>query len=64
MSSIAKKLTQKQRKFIDEYLVSGNATQSALKAGYSKRTAYRLADNKTGGVSRLGIIYGKESKVN
>ena len=29
----------RQRKFIDEYIISGNATQSAIKAGYSKRTA-------------------------
>lgn len=33
------KLTAKQQKFVDEYVVSGNATQSALKAGYSQRTA-------------------------
>ena len=35
------KLTQKQKRFVDEYLVSGNATQSALSAGYSERTAAR-----------------------
>lgn len=35
------KLTQKQKRFVDEYLVSGNATQAALKAGYSKKTAQR-----------------------
>lgn len=38
MSSITK-LTQKQRRFIDEYIISGNATQAAIKAGYSKKTA-------------------------
>jgi phage terminase small subunit len=32
-------LTQKQQKFVEEYLKSGNATQSAIKAGYSKKTA-------------------------
>ena len=36
------KLTQKQKRFVDEYLVSGNATQAALKAGYSKKTAQRM----------------------
>lgn len=36
MSSI---LTAKQRKFVNEYVVSGNATQSAIKAGYSEKTA-------------------------
>lgn len=33
-------LTPKQRAFADEYIISGNATQSAIKAGYSERTAY------------------------
>lgn len=32
------KLTQKQRLFVDEYIKSGNATQSAIKAGYSPKT--------------------------
>lgn len=34
-----KKLTVKQQKFADEYIISGNATDAAIKAGYSKRTA-------------------------
>lgn len=33
------KLTVKQRRFIDEYLTDLNATQAAIRAGYSKRTA-------------------------
>ena len=33
------KLTVKQQKFADEYIISGNATQAALKAGYAKRSA-------------------------
>ncbi|MDB1102833.1 terminase small subunit [Lentilactobacillus parabuchneri] len=36
------KLTIKQQKFADEYLISGNATQAAIKAGYSKRTAFQM----------------------
>ena len=39
MSSISEKLTQKQQRFVDEYIISGNATQAAIKAGYSKKTA-------------------------
>lgn len=35
------KLTHKQKRFVDEYLVCGNATRAAMKAGYSKRTAAR-----------------------
>lgn len=33
------KLTPKQKKFADEYIKSGNITQSAIGAGYSKKTA-------------------------
>lgn len=33
------KLTEKQKKFADEYLINLNATQAAIKAGYSKKTA-------------------------
>lgn len=34
------KFTDKQQRFIDEYLVDLNATQAAIRAGYSERTAY------------------------
>jgi phage terminase small subunit len=33
------KLTVKQKRFIEEYLTDLNATQAAVRAGYSKRTA-------------------------
>lgn len=35
-------MTPKQRKFCDEYIKTGNATQAAIKAGYSKKTAYKI----------------------
>ena len=37
------KLTPKQKRFADEYIKTGNATQSAIEAGYSKRTAAVIA---------------------
>ena len=37
------KLTLKQKKFADEYIISGNATDAAKKAGYSEKTANRIA---------------------
>jgi phage terminase small subunit len=41
-----RKLTPKQKMFVKEYLVDLNATQAALRAGYSEKTAYRTgADN-------------------
>lgn len=36
-------LTPKQRRFVDEYLVDLNGTQAAVRAGYSRRTANRIA---------------------
>lgn len=33
------KLTEKQKRFADEYIKSGNAKEAAIKAGYSKKTA-------------------------
>lgn len=39
------KLTQKQKLFADNYIKSGNATQSAIDAGYSKRSARQVGAN-------------------
>lgn len=36
---MSNELTPKQKKFADNYIESGNATQSAIKAGYSRKTA-------------------------
>lgn len=33
------KLNEKQRRFVDEYLIDLNATQAAIRAGYSAKTA-------------------------
>lgn len=40
---MSKKLTPKQQRFVDEYLIDLNATQAAIRAGYSKKTAYSIA---------------------
>lgn len=34
-----KKLSPKQQRFVAEYMIDSNATQAAIRAGYSKRTA-------------------------
>lgn len=36
---MARKLTDKQQRFVDEYLIDLNATQAAIRAGYSVKTA-------------------------
>ncbi len=37
------KLTAKQRRFCDEYLIDLNATQAAIRAGYSEKNARNIA---------------------
>ncbi|KVC26914.1 terminase small subunit [Burkholderia pseudomultivorans] len=39
-----KKLTAKQQRFVDEYLVDLNASAAARRAGYSEKTARVIAD--------------------
>lgn len=41
VSAIAK-LTQKQSRFVDEYLIDLNETQAAIRAGYSRKTAHAI----------------------
>lgn len=36
---MARKLTDKQKKFVEEYLIDLNATQACIRAGYSPKTA-------------------------
>ena len=38
------KMTAKQRRFCDEYLIDLNATQAAIRAGYSKRSAKQIGE--------------------
>ena len=35
-------LTAKQQRFVEEYLIDFNATQAAIRAGYSENTAYAI----------------------
>ena len=37
-------MNEKQKKFCDEYLIDCNATQAAIRAGYSKKTAEKASD--------------------
>ena len=46
------KLTTKQKEFADEYIISGNATQAAIKAGYKEKTANRIGSEN---LSKLDI---------
>jgi phage terminase small subunit len=56
-----KKLTIKQRKFTKEYLETGNATESAIRAGYSKKTAYAIgSENLTKPIIKQTIEEAQE----
>ena len=35
-------LTPKQQRFVEEYLIDLNATQAAIRAGYSEKTAQQM----------------------
>lgn len=37
-------MNKRQQKFADEYLIDCNATQAAIRAGYSEKTAYSIGD--------------------
>lgn len=41
---MASGLTPRQQRFVDEYLIDLNATQAAIRAGYSAKTAYSIGD--------------------
>ena len=48
MEELEKKLSLKQQKFCHQYVICGNATEAAIKAGYSKNTATQIgAENLT-----------------
>lgn len=42
LEQLKEEMTEKQKAFADYYITSDNATQSAIKAGYSKDTAYSI----------------------
>ena len=59
------KLTEKQKRFCEEYLVDLNATQAAIRAGYSPKTSSRIAVellNKTHVLEFLKQLREKQSE--
>ena len=61
------KMTPKMKRFCDEYLIDLNATQAAIRAGYSKKTANRIGtENLSKPVIKAYIderMKSKESKL-
>jgi phage terminase small subunit len=61
----ADSLTPKQERFCEEYLIDLNATQAAIRAGYSERTARGIASNlltKVNIQERIGGLRNAASK--
>lgn len=57
-------LTAKQQRFVDEYLKDLNATQAAIRAGYSKKTAASIGQEnlkKPDIQAEIGLKMGKRS---
>lgn len=60
--SLSSKLTKKQKAFADEYIINGgNATQAAIKAGYSKKTAGVIGKQN---LTKLNIVDYITEKLN
>ncbi|WP_395598594.1 terminase small subunit [Pseudomonas sp. A1437] len=56
-------LTAKQQRFVDEYLIDLNATQAAIRAGYSARTARSISnENLTKPDIQLAIEKGMKAR--
>lgn len=56
-------LLPKQSKFIAEYLISGNATQAAIHAGYSPKTAYKIGQENLRKPQIASILAEKQSVI-
>lgn len=58
-------MTAKQKKFCEEYLIDLNATQAAIRAGYSPATAYSIGNenlNKPEVRARIDKAIAEQSK--
>lgn len=56
------KLNPKQARFVAEYLVDSNATQAAIRAGYSAKTAYSQGQRLLKNVEISAAVADKASK--
>ena len=56
-------LTPKQQRFVEEYLIDLNATQAAIRAGYSERTANEQGSRLLANVSISEAIAEAQEKL-
>jgi phage terminase small subunit len=51
-----RQMTAKQKRFVTEYLIDCNATQAAIRAGYSKKNASKIGPELLGKTSVSNAI--------
>lgn len=56
-------LTAKQQRFVDEYLVDLNATQAAIRAGYSKKTAGSIGEENLKKPEIAAAVAARQAKI-
>ena len=56
-------LNPKQQRFVDEYLVDSNATQAAIRAGYSVKTAHAIGHENLRKPEIADAIAQKQAKI-
>ena len=57
-------MTPKQKRFCDEYLIDCNATQAAIRAGYSEKTAYSIGQRLLKDVEISAFIAERAEAIN
>jgi phage terminase small subunit len=57
------KLTPKQKRFCEEYTIDLNGTQAAIRAGYSEKTAYSIAERLLRNVEVKNYISQLQKKI-
>lgn len=60
--SAARPLTPKQQRFVAEYLIDLNATQAALRAGYSRKTVEQQGPRLLGNVGVAAAIQRQQQR--
>lgn len=58
------KISEKQKRFVKEYLVDLNATQAAIRAGYSEKTANEQATRLLANVSLSDYLQEQRNRIN
>ncbi len=59
---MGKKLTLKQQRFAEEYMVDSNATQAAIRAGYCAKTAESQGSRLSRNVKVLAVLADARTK--